>query len=105
MKFANLQMAASSQFSVLFSKLTLLHKDNSIRLPISMQVFTPKAALGTVRIMETLPGTCPRKLRPKTGCKTVNFEKRTENLLRAAMYCFYYYYYLNTFIAPNLVKV
>jgi hypothetical protein len=35
-----------------------------------LQVFTPKTALGTVRIRETLPGTCPRMLRSKTGFKT-----------------------------------
>jgi hypothetical protein len=39
-------------------------------LQISLQVFTPKTALGTVRIRETLPGTCPRMLRSETGCKT-----------------------------------
>jgi hypothetical protein len=32
--------------------------------------FAPKTALDIVRIKETFPGTCPRMLRSKTGCKT-----------------------------------
>jgi hypothetical protein len=34
------------------------HEEISIRLPISLQAFTPITALGTIRIKEALPGTC-----------------------------------------------